>query len=229
MKKNSYLIFDIETRSLPANVLKETGVFPSFKAPSNYKDPDKIAAKESEHEAEVLARAALDPTLSQVCAIGYKEDGRDPIIDLSTSLDTKGRIEDERRMLNTFWRMMREAINNEARIVGFNIYGFDFPYLVKRSWLHKIQITDAIRRGRYWNENHTLDVAEAWKMGDKNSFISLDRLAKFLGVGSKDKSGKDFALMLEADKEQAIAYLKKDLELTELVAARLSLIDDDNP
>ena len=63
-----FLIFDIETGALPLEQIKALGIMPTFKAPANYKDPEKIKAKEAEHEAEVMDRAALDPTISKVLA-----------------------------------------------------------------------------------------------------------------------------------------------------------------
>ena len=223
MKANPYLVFDIETRALPLSRIKEKGLMPSFKAPSNYKDPDKIAAKEAEHESEIMAKAALDATLSEVCAIGIKrEHDEAPIIMCNDGFDPK---RDERLMLIDFWSYIRESLNDDARIVGFNIYGFDLPYLIRRSWHHGITPVAAIRKGRYWNDHHVYDLAEVWKLGDKNNFISLDRISRFFGLGQKSGSGKDFAALLDSDKEAAYEYLRKDIQLTEKLAFHLGIIE----
>lgn len=211
----SYLIFDIETRALPLSYIKEKEIMPSFKPPSNYKDPDKIAAKEAEHETEVMSKAALDATLSEVCALGYLSDeDEEPTIIVGS----------EEVILKNFWDLVREQVNNYGKIIGFNIVGFDLPYMIRRSWIHNIAICEGIKRGRYFNDSHVVDLAEIWKLGDKNNFISLDRVSKVLGIGKKTGSGKDFAALLQTDSKAAIEYLKTDVLLTEKLARRLNAL-----
>jgi len=210
-----FLIFDIETRPVDLDDIKKRGIMPSFKAPSNYKDPDKIAAKEAEHETEVMSRAALDATLSEICAIGYM-DSEDEIVECDTR--------DEVSMLTKFWDKCRYQVNSYGKIIGFNIVGFDLPYLIRRSWIKSVPICEGIKRGRYFNDSHVIDLAEIWRLGEKNTFISLDRLSRVLGTGEKSGSGKDFAALLSTDREAALKYLANDLELTARLAKRLGAI-----
>lgn len=210
------LIFDIETAPLPIQTIKALGIMPTFKAPANYKDPEKIKAKEAEHEAEVIERAALDPTIATICAIGYvNADGTKDMF-----------FGDEKTILIDFWGRVKEVVNRMHRLVGFNICGFDLPFIIRRSWIHGIPVSDAIRRGRYWNDNYVLDLAELWKLGNYGDSISLDRLSKVLGIGQKSGSGKDFHKLLEEDREKALEYLKTDLELTFRLAQRLNIIHE---
>ena len=211
----SYLIFDIETGALPIEQIKALGIMPTFKAPANYKDPEKIKAKEAEHEADVMERAALDPTISKVLAIGYITDGKSEID-----------VGDERNLLELFWKRINRLVEKQHKLVGFNICGFDLPFLIRRSWILGVPVSNALRRGRYWNDHYIIDLAETWKLGIYNDHISLDRLSKVLGIGQKTGSGKDFHKLLEENPVKALEYLKTDLDLTAKLAQRLNVIDE---
>lgn len=212
--KSNYLIFDIETRALTVEEVKKRDIMPSFKPPANYKDPDKIAAKEAEHETEVMSKAALDATLSEVCAIGYiGEDDEFNVL-----------LGDEVSILTRFWQLCRDQVNDYGKLIGFNIVGFDLPYLIRRSFIREVPICEGIKRGRYFNDSHVIDLAEIWKLNDKSLFISLDRISKVLGIGKKNGNGKDFAALLETDQKAALEYLQNDLALTARLAKRLGAI-----
>ncbi len=127
-------------------------------------------------------------------------------------------------MLTKFWDKCRYQVNSYGKIIGFNIVGFDLPYLIRRSWIKSVPICEGIKRGRYFNDSHVIDLAEIWRLGEKNTFISLDRLSRVLGTGEKSGSGKDFAALLSTDREAALKYLANDLELTARLAKRLGAI-----
>jgi DNA polymerase elongation subunit (family B) len=127
-------------------------------------------------------------------------------------------------MLTKFWDKVRYQVNSYGKIIGFNIVGFDLPYLIRRSWIHSVPICEGIKRGRYFSDTHVVDLAEIWRLGEKNTFISLDRLSRVLGTGEKSGSGKDFAALLATDREAALKYLANDLELTARLAKKLGAI-----
>ena len=62
------VVFDLETVAAPSC---ETFLDPA-KAPSNYKDPVKIAAYAEEKRAEQVAKAGLEPDLCEVVAVGFR-------------------------------------------------------------------------------------------------------------------------------------------------------------
>jgi DNA polymerase elongation subunit (family B) len=210
------LIFDIETGALPLETIKSLGILPTFKAPANYKDPEKIKSKEAEHEQEVMERAALDPTISKVLAIGYVNS--DGTVDTVTGNETD--------LLSDFWARIKRLVEKQHKLIGFNICGFDLPFLIRRSWINGVPVSNALRRGRYWNDHYIIDLADVWKLGVYNDNISLDRLSKVLGIGQKSGSGKDFHKMLEENPAKALEYLRTDLELTAKLAQRLHVIDE---
>ena len=215
--KNTYLIFDIETKALPVETIKAMGLMPPFRAPGNFKDPEKIKAKELEHEADVMDKAAVDPLLSTICAVGFIE-GDD--CEFSHFEGTASEVD----MLVKVWSKMRICLNDMGRIVGFNSHGFDLPYLIVRSWILDVPICDAVKKGNWWS-GHSFDLAEMFKLGRKDTYVSLDRLARAMNVGMKSGSGKDFAALLESEPAKAVEYLRNDLMLTLKVAQRMGVVD----
>jgi hypothetical protein len=218
--KNTYLVFDIETRPLPLETIKAKGLMPSFKPPANIKDPEKIKAREAEHEADVMEKAALDPLLSTVCAVGVIY-GDGEMFEFAVD---KQKDFDESALLGTIWNHIRHCLNDQGRIVGFNTHGFDLPYLINRSWILDVPICESVLKGKWWSE-FSIDLADKWRVGRKDSYVSLDRLARAMNVGQKSGNGKDFATLLDTDFGKAIDYLRNDLTLTLKIAQRMGVID----
>ena len=113
-------------------------------------------------------------------------------------------------------------------MVGHNIFGFDLPFMVRRSWTlglaHKVPPT-LIKQDRYWSPVF-IDTMTRWRLGDYRNYVSLDTLAKAFGAGGKPDgiSGADFARLWQEDRPRAVAYLKNDLEITFQVAMRLGIV-----
>ncbi len=206
-----YLILDIETGPLPDEQL--TPFLPKIEPPSNYKDPAKIEAYIAEKTAEAKDRAALSALTGQVLAVGVKE-GEDEPSTFSHS---------EKESLQVVWNYWTGF---GGRIIGHNIAGFDIPFLVRRSYHHGIRVPADVMQGRYLS-HRIIDTMTFWDMGTKER-ISLDNFARFLGVGQKPEgvSGKDFAKLYSdpATRDQALNYLRNDLELTEAVARKMGIV-----
>lgn len=226
------IVFDIETGPLPEDVLRTMfEPLPPFDPASvkvgNLKDQAKIDAKISEskaaHEEECKAaesrffdRAALSAHTGEVLAIGVRFAGE------KGAMIIEG--QKERALLETFWTVCEDTRASDNRLVGFNVFGFDLPFLLRRSWLAGVRAPHWIMdRDRYWSPVF-VDLMARWQCGDRQNFISLDRLSKLLGVGAKNGDGARFAELLKADREAAMAYLNNDLELTLQVARRLGVV-----
>jgi len=106
-------------------------------------------------------------------------------------------------------------------MIGFNIFAFDLPFLIRRSWKYGIQ-PQGVRKGRYWSDD-LVDLRELWQMGNRQDHGSLDSIAKHFGVGAKNGNGKDFANLWAADKTKAIEYLRNDLNLVAAIAQRMGV------
>jgi len=207
-------VFDIETGPLPDIILDS--LMPEFEPAANLKDPEKIAANLAKKRAEFKADAALSPLTGRVLAVGFLPDmGAESIIICD---------DDEKVLLAKVWDHFRTAGGSRRpTFVGFNIHGFDLPFLVKRSWVQQVPIPPNVRQGRYWAD-WFIDLRETWQLGDKQAHGSLDTICRALGLGEKNGSGAEFARLWNEDRAKALAYLDNDLKMTAALAARLLLL-----
>lgn len=200
------IYFDIETAPLPESEVSH--LCPEFEAPGNIKDPEKIEAAIAAKRESWLEKLALDAVTGSVCAIGILLEN-EPVITLvhETTEDV---------LIRSFWLSFM-AHSQQSQFIGFNIFKFDLPFLIRRSWKLGIEIPAGVRDGRYFGDS-LVDIMEAYQLGNRQEFISLDTVSKFLGVGEKNGNGKDFH-KLTPDKQRS--YLTNDLHLTKAVGDRL--------
>lgn len=225
------IVFDIETGPLDEAVLKE--MCPPFDAAEvktgNLKDPEKIAAKIAEAEAnhwqEFVDRAALSALTGRVLAIGYRS-MRATVISHVASFDGV-----EAELIEQFWGRYRKAKADRRHLVGHNIAGFDVPFLVRRSWLLGIEVPDSVLDSSWrYLDRVFVDTMQRWQAGNyRDQFVSLDRLGMALGLGGKTEGvdGGDFARLYygtEEERAKALEYLSRDVELTWQVAGRLGIV-----
>jgi hypothetical protein len=207
-------IFDIETAPLPSPELES--LIPPFDPNEvkcgNIKDPEKIKAKiaesEASHKDDFIKRAALSAITGRVLAVGIRNGEAFDIVHGS----------DEISILRHFWEVYEN--NHLHGFAGFNIFGFDLPFMVRRSWKLGVTIPASVREGRYWGRFFH-DLMDAWCLGNREQRASLDSICKHLGIGCKSGSGADFAALYETDQKAALAYLENDLLLTAKLAAVL--------
>lgn len=206
------IVFDIETGPLPEAELAL--LEPAFEAGKNLKDPEKIRADLEAKREAWREGAALSAVTGQVIALGLFRDGAFEAV-----------TGEERAILQRFWSEWMDSRTVQARFVGFNILGFDLPFLIRRSWHHRLPVPDDLRQnGRYWHPRF-IDLREIWQLGDRQAAGKLDDLARHLNAGSKNGSGADFARLLVHDRERALAYLENDVRLTAAVHEVLCAAD----
>ena len=225
------IVFDVETGPLADSEL--SALLPAFDPAEvktgNIKDPDKVAAKiaeaEANHRRDFFDKAALDPLTGRVVAIGMLVfDARG---EAGPEFNETGKLviighDDEARTLREFWAMTRGEMGRLNPMIGFNIFGFDLPFLFRRSWKRRVPIPLGLRRGRYWSDQ-LIDLRDCWQLGDRQARGSLDSIARHLGVGAKNGDGKAFAELWRTDRKQAEAYLRNDLELTAKISHALGI------
>ena len=220
------LIFDIETAALPEAEL--AALIPPFDPAEvktgNIKDPDKIAAKiaeaEANHRRDFFDKAALDPLTGRVLAVGLLTNVE---FGMQTAEFRPLGDEDEAALLREFWNVCRGEMGRINQMVGFNTHLFDLPFLIRRSWKHRIEVPLGIRRGRYWGDQ-MVDLRDVWQLGDRQPRGSLDAIAKHLGVGAKNGEGAEFAHLWQNDRAKAVEYLRNDLALTAKIAEVLGVL-----
>ena len=127
------LFFDIETIPHP----QAKYYVPRASAPSNWKDPEKIAAEIAKKEAKALEEAALDPDLARVISIGFvlhvgeSEDITPDDIKVLTAI-TPG---NEKIVIREFFRLADEA----NTLIGWNVIKFDIPMLLRRAFALRLR------------------------------------------------------------------------------------------
>jgi hypothetical protein len=200
------------------------------------------AAARNKHVAEFVDKAALSARTGMVKAIGYfDDDGGEPMVWFLDNAFRESDDGDERYyqfaqfgavaykseevLIRSFWEIFTSGPS--VHFVGHNIFGFDLPFLVRRSWLLGIDIPKGVRQGRYWS-NQFVDTMDVWACGDR-SYTKLHDLDVVCGGDGKpdDCTGANFARLLDsggADREKAFAYLVNDLRMTQRVARTLQLL-----
>lgn len=204
------ILFDIETGPRPREDIAD--LCPAFEAPSNYKDAEKIAAYLAEKREAWFADAALSALTGRVLAIGY--------LDTTTEQTGTFATSDEAADIEAFW-----AISSGQDLLGFNSNAFDLPFLIRRSWALGITPPLDLGRGRYLPPR-CIDILDSWRCGVREDRASLDKIARYLGLGAKTGHGADFARLWAEDRPAALSYLANDIRLTRAVATRLGLISD---
>ena len=113
--------------------------------------------------------------------------------------------ENEADILRQFWNYYRS--NADCKFVGFNIYAWAIPFLVRRSWANRV-IVPKILNGRYLNGNF-IDLLQVWGCGTFEK-ASLGNIARFFGIKRKDEE-INFNAMWQISPSRAIEKLKSDI------------------
>ena len=248
----SPLFFDIETKPLPEDELRN--FYPDPPLPSHpgpflaskvkygqRKSPESRTAWllecQERHSAKIVDWAAkcaevskahwqsfveestLHSHLSQVAAIGYGfVDAPDKVLCLD--------IDHEHKLISRFWELVKLTKLAHGQIIGYNSNAFDLPFLTQRSYvlnIHPVKWFD----NRYRRPlDFCIDILEHWCFGQYRRKISMQNLAKSLGVSGKLEgvSGKDFHRLLETDREKAREYLQRDIITTIELAHKIMVL-----
>lgn len=211
MPANPRIYFDIETGPLPLSELVIPPFDPSQVKLGNIKNPDLIAEKirtaEENHASDYIKNAALDALSGRVLAIGYRIEHQHPVV---------LHVSNEKDILVAFWHML-DSFERKPQMIGFNVKPFDLPFLIKRSWKHRVTVPYWIRSGRYWNDL-IVDLREVWQLGDSRAHGSLASICRHLGLGEKAGNGAHFHELFNTDREAAINYCLRDVQLTQQVS-----------
>jgi len=208
MKKT---VFDIETKAQADLNLQEIWGEALASVPANYKDEAKIQAKAQEIFDNLVEKAALSALTGEVCAIGYTEAGSD----VAKIIHGK----QEADILTEFFGAISQNGALNSYLIGFNSKNFDIPFILQRAWKLGLKIPQGITdtsTGRLRLSAMNIDLMESFNFGAK-AFVSLDKVAKFFGVGKKTGNGAQFWQLYNTDKETALAYLANDVKLTEAI------------
>lgn len=211
------LYLDCESSALPLEQLPP--IMPEFEPAANLRDPEKIKASIADKQTAWLDGAALKPTTGKVIAASMCKDDQKPIF--------VGSFTDEAGVLGVIYQAIQDTIGQGGQVYGFNIFGFDLPFLAGRCAVHGIPAFKNFTvnyRGRWsWVENF-IDPMQIWcGPGQRHDGASLKNVAFALGLGLKEGNGKDFAALLQSDPEAARRYAVNDVELLRGVVNKMGL------
>ncbi len=198
--------------------------------PPDKNDPvhrDKIASC-TEEEYRGLA---LRGEYARILCIGLiVEDTSGQIIHrgvLGRDRDTMKFHMNEARTLRAFWWLIRHFNPQRDLLVGFNILDYDLLVLKQRSIRHQIKPTYCIPHTRY-RAAPVFDIM--WEYESWHRRISLDELAKVMGLQSSNQNGVDgshvYDMFLEGYHQEICDYCLADCDLTRSLYYKINFLDE---
>jgi 3'-5' exonuclease len=193
--------------------------------------PEEVAACSDEE----YRRLALDGDFGRILTIGIIVEHDDQVIHrglLGRERQTMMFHLDEARTLRCFWKLLKGFNVSRDLVVGHNVFDFDLPFLYKRSVIQRVRPSVELPFSRY-RSHPIFDTMHQWNKWSPRKFISLDRLAKVLGLESSKGQGIEGRLVYDRFWEgchQEIAdYCMRDVELVREIYYRMSFADESGP
>lgn len=210
MPRYHSLVLDIATAPIADAAVYLEG---TVKAPSNYKNPEAIAAYIREEEAKRLEMAATDVDLARLSGIGLWP-RREAEADISGTRVMLCRDEEQERAA---LRILAECLDPWVQVVTFGGFAFDLPVLMRRARYLGVSFP-VLNLDRYKSPH--VDVREVLSDRDKSRRRSLQFYAKRLGMGlSKTLQGAEEARVHETGKWAELeASIRHDVEATRRLA-----------
>lgn len=210
------LFFDIET--IPADEsLRDTAVDAELKKIAKRQETTEETQKSSKNRETIYRSTSLSGDFGRIFCVGYALGDKDVEI-------IKG---DEVDILEKWW----EIANSADCFIGHNIMDFDLPFIYKRSIVRKIKPTAKhlnLSFARY-RSFPIYDTMREWEKWNPMRSISLDKLAKVLGLPSSKDGGIDgsqvYDAYLSGRQKEIYEYCKRDVELTRKVYKRMNFED----
>lgn len=163
---------------------------------------------------EYLEKTTFDGAFGRICCISYAINDN-PVKTIQNS---------EKEMLQEFWNIAK----NIDLFIGFNIIDFDMRFIFQRSIIWGIRPTKYLSFARY-RSDPMYDLMYEWSKWNQQDKISLDTLAKALGLPSSKGGaieGKDVAKAYEDGRIKEICeYCEKDVEVTRKIYKKMVFED----
>ena len=196
--------------------------------------PDKDASVAVVPE-EVLAcsddeyrRLALDGDFGRVLTVGVIVEQDEQIIHrglLGRERQTMMFHLDEARTLRGFWKLLKGFNLRHDQIIGHNLFDFDLPFLYKRSVIQRVRPAVELPFTRYRSQP-IFDTMQQWNKWSPRKSVSLDRLARVLGLESSKRLGIDggrvYEKFCDGCHQEIADYCMRDVELVREIYYRMS-------
>ena len=205
-----YTILDIETAPI-----ESVGQYIEIgNPPANYKNPEAIREWEDDARIKEVARAALDPDLCRVVAIGWQQS--DGVIHSQTANPMTTARNPEEDLLQIFLKLPNP-------FCGFNLCGFDLPVLMRRCQYLGLRCPD-LNLDRYRTPH--LDLMERLSFHGRMKSRSLKFYARRLGIPLDDAiDGADVPGLVVASRwDEVKAHIESDVALTATVAEKMGFL-----
>lgn len=190
------------------------------------------------HKAEALLRDKLPATPEEIYnrAAIYAEFGK--VICVSCGVisgpatDRKLTLksfygDDEKELLFRLYDMLHKwGSEGQKYLCAHNGKDFDFPYLCRRMIIHGMKLPSVLQLSgkKPWEIPH-IDTMELWKFGDYKNYISLNLLARALGVPTPkddiDGSQVGEVYWVQRDLSRIVTYCQKDVVTVAQVYLRI--------
>ena len=215
-----FLDLEVLRHDAPAWVRREVS---DFRAPTNYKDPEKIAAyvqaKHDEQEGKLRNESSLMPDGpllgGTICAVAAATGDSAIWVGTAGTGDEAGEVELLRKAaVGLVTKNVAEHI-----LVTYNGDEYDVPFLAKR----------ALRHGLYdlarwlWSAR-TVDIRRVWQWRDRSAMGRLTDIARWLGIEVTDTTRGSLVQQLweQGEREQVGAHARSDLYLLREVYYRFA-------
>lgn len=194
------------------------------------RDDPLVQGKYPDCSDEEFRGLALNPEYGRLLCLGVVLE-RDGVITsrgvLGRDRDTRQFHLDEARTLRGFWKLISDFNPHRDLFIGFNILDFDLHYIYTRSVIRRVRPSIDVCFARY-RSRPVFDVM--WEFCHWRHRISLDDLAKILGLNSSKQNGVNgsqvYDLLLAGRHEEIADYCMRDVELTRAVYYRLNFTEE---
>ena len=134
---------------------------------------------------------------------------------------------DEKELLLQFYELLHKwGSDGQKYLCAHNGKDFDFPYLCRRMIIHNMKIPSVLNLSgkKPWEVPH-IDTMEMWKFGEYKNFISLNLLARTLGIPTPkddiDGSQVGEIYWTQGDLPRIVTYCQKDVVTVAQVYLRI--------
>ncbi len=162
-------------------------------------------------------KALLRPHLSKVGGYAIKIKGGAP--------DIKVSITDEAKELKRISSLLRAAAMSNGRIIGWNIAGFDLPYLRRRCAIKGVDFPDVVSCDRKYPAASSAVVDLMYQWGDPTGQAGLKEVAVAVGLSPSlpEISGVDWWMSTD---DERMEYCVWDLSAIENLATSMGHWED---
>jgi hypothetical protein len=250
----SWTTFDIETGPLPDDVLEELCppfdrelITSEFNAAgvktSHLKDPQKITDKiESAKQAHAADQAAKIAKYESDKFSHFDNFKADAALDAATgrvllvatcdcdTMSPEFMEGDECDIISAWWEFVAvQKSKRSGRLAGLNIFDFDLPFLVKRSWILGVKVPSFVIdfSSKWMNPDPVFfDIRNAWQCGNRQSKSNFDWIGRAMGTGGKiaGDHGAEFAALYARDRETALQYAANDVIQPAMWLAKMGFV-----